>query len=148
MRDNPTRWWYVAAMQAELHIRWGEGTTRVVPLSPSVTVGRSPACDVVVSDPSVSWEHVCIWYDAVGLWMRDLDSRNGTHLDGRPIRGTVPLTHGARIQAGRFEAVIRRGEMREVVRDVGHPGQPSGGSWGTHGFVRAARPGMWPYPGV
>jgi hypothetical protein len=43
-----------------------------------LTVGRHPACDVVLSDPSVSRRHARLRFRD-GTWMlQDLDSRNGT----------------------------------------------------------------------
>jgi hypothetical protein len=58
-----------------------------------LTVGRDPASDVVLFDPSVSRRHARIERDENGiLVVRDLDSRNGVHL------GPVAVDHaeGAR----------------------------------------------------
>jgi two-component system, NtrC family, response regulator GlrR len=46
-------------------------------------VGTHPSNDVVLTDPTVSRFHCEIVVDARGTRVRDLDSRNGTHLDGR-----------------------------------------------------------------
>jgi len=47
-----------------------------------VLIGKSPACEVRLADPSVSRRHVAI--DVAGQWLRltDLDSTNGTFVNG------------------------------------------------------------------
>lgn len=52
---------------------------------PRVTVGRSKACDVVVSHSSVSALHCELRVRSEYVELRDLESTNGLHLDGRRI---------------------------------------------------------------
>jgi adenylate cyclase len=48
----------------------------------SLVVGRRPGCDIVITDPSVSGRH-CHLERKNGSWfVRDLDSRNGTRING------------------------------------------------------------------
>src|SRR5688572_29118119 len=78
-----------------------EGTDgRRVELLPRTLVGRSPACDVVVDERSVSGEHaVLVWVD--GRWeVRDLGSRNGTTVDDVPVRPTAVVAVGSRVAFG------------------------------------------------
>jgi hypothetical protein len=73
---------------------------RRVELLPRMLVGRSPGCDIVIDDRSVSGEHaVLAWLDG-GWQLRDLGSRNGTSLDGQPLQAPVVLEAGARIAFG------------------------------------------------
>jgi hypothetical protein len=61
----------------------------------ALTLGRSSDCDVVVGERSVSRYHAELRHDAPDRWtVRDLDSTNGTWLNGARVR----------------EAVIRRGD--------------------------------------
>jgi hypothetical protein len=61
----------------------------------AVTVGRSHDCDVVVGERSVSRFHAELRHDDGNRWtVRDLDSTNGTWLNGARVR----------------EAVLRRGD--------------------------------------
>jgi two-component system, NtrC family, response regulator GlrR len=46
-------------------------------------IGTHPSNDVVLTDPTVSRFHCELVVDARGARVRDLDSRNGTQLDGR-----------------------------------------------------------------
>jgi hypothetical protein len=55
-------------------------------LNRSLTVGRSPDCDVVIHDLKASRRHCAIEPTREGGWrMRDLGSRNGTLKEGKSI---------------------------------------------------------------
>src|SRR5262245_15389532 len=47
-----------------------------------ILVGKSEACDVRLSDPSVSRRHLSLAIDGRRLHVQDLDSTNGTSADG------------------------------------------------------------------
>ena len=48
-------------------------------------IGQSDACDIRLTDPLVSRRHASLELDGHRLRLRDLDSTNGTLLDGVPI---------------------------------------------------------------
>lgn len=50
-----------------------------------LTIGRSPDVDVVVSDPNVSRQHAEVWRTSEGVAIRDLQSTNGTYVNGHQI---------------------------------------------------------------
>lgn len=50
-----------------------------------VVVGRDPRCDVLVDSPRVSRRHCCLALDRDGILVRDLDSKNGTWINGRRV---------------------------------------------------------------
>lgn len=50
-----------------------------------LTVGRSPTCDLMLTDPDVSRQHAALTVTTVGISARDLGSTNGTFLDGSPV---------------------------------------------------------------
>jgi DNA-binding NtrC family response regulator len=52
---------------------------------PRITMGRSRACHVMVAHPSVSALHCELRIRGAQVEIRDLESTNGTHLDGRRI---------------------------------------------------------------
>lgn len=79
----------------------------MVPLAESITLGRGPECDLVLDDPEVSWKHCTLWVEHGVPWIRDLASRNGTFVAGNQIHRATPLTEGARIKAGAFEAIVK-----------------------------------------
>ena len=74
-------------MQASLIVRRGAAVREVVPLDPGqrVTIGRASTNRIEVSDEKCSRQH-CEIVPVDGRWrLRDLGSRNGTHVAGQPI---------------------------------------------------------------
>ncbi|HKX19154.1 MAG TPA: DUF3662 and FHA domain-containing protein [bacterium] len=68
---------------------------------PVLTIGRRTDQDIVIDDPSVSRAHARIHVAAGEAAVEDLDSTNGTALNGRPVgRDRVPVHDGDRIQVG------------------------------------------------
>jgi hypothetical protein len=60
---------------------------RLSPSADAVTVGRSRDCDVVVGEETVSRFHAELRHRDGGAWfVRDLDSTNGTWLNGARVR--------------------------------------------------------------
>lgn len=63
-----------------------------------VLIGRGPECDLVVPDRQVSRHHARIQRRESGYALEDLGSKNGTHLNGVPVEGEVPIQDGDVIQ--------------------------------------------------
>lgn len=66
--------------------------------SDEFVIGRGHDCNIVLPERQVSRHHVKITYDNSRYTVHDLDSRNGTHLNGNPIQGTAVLQDGDEIQ--------------------------------------------------
>ncbi len=78
-------------------------------LPPGETVlGRSPECHVTIDDPLVSREHAKILVAGDKVVLRDLGSRNGSKLNGRPVAGDAELHDGDRMRIGAQELVFSR----------------------------------------
>ncbi|HEX3600164.1 MAG TPA: sigma 54-interacting transcriptional regulator [Lacipirellulaceae bacterium] len=89
-------------MTAYLVIREGSKWTDVFRLveGESVTVGRAPTNAIVVKDERCSRNHAEV-FQAQGQWtLRDLDSRNGTLVDGQRIQNDYHLQAGEIIRIG------------------------------------------------
>jgi putative peptide zinc metalloprotease protein len=71
-----------------------------VPLDRPLAIGRAPACDLVLDDPSVSRAHAEIIVDEDGATLQDVGSSYGTFVDGRRLSAPVALSHGLRIELG------------------------------------------------
>lgn len=78
----------------ELHIvRDGQVVHRQVIGEALLRLGRATTSDLVLADDRVSGHHLALWVEAGRLWARDLDSRNGTTLNGAPLSGAQVLAH-------------------------------------------------------
>ena len=73
------------------------------------TIGRAPTNTVCVPDHSVSREHCVIRVSGERFEIQDLDSYNGTFVNGLRIR-SHPLNDGDEITAGEIVFVFRIGE--------------------------------------
>jgi hypothetical protein len=68
-------------------------------------IGRHPACDVVLCDPTVSRHHARLRFRD-GHWILfDLDSTNGTTVNRDPV-GRCELRPGDRVGIGEYELLI------------------------------------------
>lgn len=68
-------------------------------------VGRHPACDVVVDDPTVSRRHAQLTFRD-GVWvLQDLASSNGTTVNGEPVVRTT-LRSGDVLELGAQQILI------------------------------------------
>jgi adenylate cyclase len=71
-------------------------------LEPGETVvGRLPVCDLVIDDPSVSRRHARLSVFAGRCKVQDLESRNGTFVNGEPVTETE-LADGNELVFGSF----------------------------------------------
>lgn len=77
--------------------------------SRSVTVGRDPESDIVLSDQTVSWEHATLTYRGGGWWLFPQVAAAGlTWVNGHPVRPgePVPVCHNYRLRFG-FHTQLR-----------------------------------------
>ena len=81
-----------------------------IKLPARATVGRGADCDVVLDDHSVSRKHAELVRDGRGVYgVRDLDSANGTFLDGKPVgRHPVMVPENAKLRFGDVELIFWR----------------------------------------
>ena len=79
---------------------------RVEARTPVVNVGRADYNDLRLADPSVSTSHAKLQRRA-GVWVLvDLDSTNGSFVDGERVQGEVPIAPGAIIKFGDVELLF------------------------------------------
>src|SRR5690349_19118701 len=74
--------------------------------TPVLNIGRADYNDLVLADPSVSTSHAKL-QRREGVWMLvDLDSTNGTFVDGEKVQGESPLSPGVMVRFGDVQAVF------------------------------------------
>ena len=90
---------------SELVVLMRHERPRHVPLEPatSLTIGRSSTCDLPVRDRYISRQHARVWWNETAWYVRDLDSANGTWIDGRRIEADTRLEPGTRLRVGDTE---------------------------------------------
>ncbi len=68
----------------------------------ALTVGRSPDCDLVIDDPSVSKHHATLQWDdrSKRVLVEDQKSSNGTHLNGEQLHVKMGVKDGDTISFG------------------------------------------------
>jgi pSer/pThr/pTyr-binding forkhead associated (FHA) protein len=84
---------------------------------PHWLVGRGPGVDAAFDDPEMSQRHLRIEFSRGRFHAIDLDSTNGTRVNGTVVT-SAELAHGDRIQAGGhvFQILIERDEARSWQR--------------------------------
>jgi hypothetical protein len=70
-----------------------------------LSIGRDTSHKIVLHHASVSSTHAHLTVGAE-LSLCDANSRNGTFVNGAPVKGTVPLQVGARIKFGAVQTVL------------------------------------------
>lgn len=72
----------------------------------TMTIGRHPASDIVLSDPSVSASHARITCQEGRYYLQDLKSANGTHLNEKNVIRRMRLKDGMNVRFGAVEMVF------------------------------------------
>ena len=97
---------------ARLVISGSQGTERTVALAGAdITVGRATTNDVVLSDAKASRVHARLAYGESQWTLIDLDSANGTLVNGLPVVDRVPLQQGDVIRVGDSALLFEAGTI-------------------------------------
>jgi pSer/pThr/pTyr-binding forkhead associated (FHA) protein len=73
---------------------------RLIVKTPIVNIGRADYNDLVLPDESVSTSHAKL-QRREGVWVLvDLDSTNGTFVDGERVQGETPIAPGTNVRLG------------------------------------------------
>ena len=85
--------------------------------SDTVTVGRSPENDIQMRDMAVSRKHLKIQKKGAHLFITDLNSRNGTYVNGKRIATgiEVAIDEGEAITVGMSVVCIGKGCIEHVM---------------------------------
>ena len=61
----------------------------------------------MIEDSTVSTTHLCIQRDGQGLTVTDMNSTNGTKLNGASLQGEAPLNSGDTLEIGHTLLTVR-----------------------------------------
>jgi adenylate cyclase len=96
--------------------RMEQGELAIFAFKPTVTtIGRHPNCDVRLRDREVSKQHATVEQKGGHAYLTDLDSSNGTYVNGRLIGG-VRLRDGDDVVIGSHHLVVRLGRLNTSSR--------------------------------
>lgn len=95
---------------------------REIPLQSGVNVlGRDALADVQIDDPTVSRRHASITIRDESVTIEDLDSKNGTFLDGVKLSGSAPIGERQLIVLGDVSIAFRRSRATGSTLTVSRP---------------------------
>ena len=84
---------------------------RVLPLAGELVLGRHRECGLRVDDDKASRRHARVFEADGGWWVEDLESANGTVLNGKPLRGRVQLSDDDCIAIGKSRILFQSGAV-------------------------------------
>ena len=97
-----------APHQPMLAVTGGPLTGITLPLgSAAIVIGRSPDSALVLDDSFSSSRHARIFPDQGSWWVEDLDSTNGTFVEGHKIATPTRIHAGERIVIGKTTVELR-----------------------------------------
>lgn len=91
--------------------------SQVIQLAPLLVVGRDPACDIVLDYPNVSRRHCRITQNGQGFLLEDLNSRNGTFLNGVLVGGPETLQTGDEVEVSLNRFVFRNRTLEHYAQE-------------------------------
>jgi predicted component of type VI protein secretion system len=111
------------------------------------TIGRSPDSHVVLDNRSVSRHHARIFYEGGHYWIKDLESRNGTTVNGQKTKLQM-LNDSDKVNFGEVKSVFKTGAQNAGPARLGRDplegselafedGTPTGGLAGSHRSMKA-----------
>ncbi len=84
---------------AGMVLKFDKGNGRLPLQQDRVVIGRSNQCDLQILDPAVSSRHCELHFDGQQWWITDLESSNGTRVNGKTIKRRS-LHSGDQIEIG------------------------------------------------
>lgn len=68
----------------------------------TILIGRDPLCDLAIDNSTISSQHAMIEYELGQWWLKDLQSTNGTFLNGERVEEPIVITDGDQIHCGKI----------------------------------------------
>lgn len=81
---------------------------RLFALDVITTLGRDVNNAIVIDDPFASADHAVLTFRGRNWFLEDLDSTNGSFVNGHRISGVAPLGYGDEIQVGQVRMRLER----------------------------------------
>ena len=83
-------------------------TGRSFGLDVITALGRDVNNAIVIEDPFASADHAVLTYRGRSWYLEDLDSTNGSYVNGRRVEGVAPMGFGDELQIGQVRMRLER----------------------------------------
>ncbi len=94
----------------------GEQWKKIVITDRPLTIGRQKNSDIVLNHPAVSKEQAYLVARDKKIYLTDVDSHNGTRVNGHRINGTVQLHNFDIIQILNYQLIVTAGMLYYSIR--------------------------------
>jgi hypothetical protein len=84
-------------MSFHVTVQGGEDDGKSFLVDGQCVIGRGPGCQIILTDPQVSWEHAALQDVDGRLFLQNL-SAAGVRVQGKPVTNEVRLGHGEEIE--------------------------------------------------
>src|SRR5437868_666364 len=121
MLDSLVTWRTARMAYGRLDVYWPDGPVESYQLDkPSIAIGRSTGNDIVLDTNAVSRYHITIVQKEDQIFLEDLESANGTYLDGKRMKPHEPygLKGGEEIQIGDLRLIFQPGQQDFTTKPV------------------------------
>lgn len=106
-------------MDVRLVVKKGPARTREVRLPAEESIiGRSRDCDVCIPSKEVSRRHCLLHHEDGKLFIEDLNSANGTYLNGELVSGRQRVNSGDQLKVGPLTFTVEMGVSRAAVQTI------------------------------
>jgi pSer/pThr/pTyr-binding forkhead associated (FHA) protein len=114
--DTPPKLIVMSGVQANMQ------QFELVGMHPEFRIGRSPQCDLLIQDENISRDHAIVRRDTSGVYIRDLNSRNGVVINGNRLPRSVeqPLRDRDEILLGTIKILFSDPMAGKVGDAVGY----------------------------
>ncbi|HET6370538.1 MAG TPA: FHA domain-containing protein, partial [Nitrospiria bacterium] len=106
MEEADKTLWSQPPVPVRVRIEGGNPQQNDLVFTETFRIGRDQSCGVRMKAPAVSKFHAEIRFDGESWWVHDLESTNGTYLDGVRIDRSRLSSEG-RVELGRGGPILR-----------------------------------------
>lgn len=109
-------------MKLSLLVNEGPAKGRTVAVKmPQFLIGRDPQCQLRAASPIISKRHCAILVRGDKVYLRDLESTNGSFVNDQPIKGEVELHHEDHLKVGPLSFIIQIESTVPAVKAASKP---------------------------
>lgn len=125
------------------------GAKRPLPPPDSTfVIGRGDEANWIIADDDLSRTHAEIRRTLDGVTIVDLDSKNGTKVDGESIDGATPIRDGAEIKLGKLAFRFRDPSEQQLAKLAPAPATPKVSRAAPPAATPPRRPSALPFYGA